>query len=57
MYAKMKDTMKWGCDNHGDKTYKNGTHWSIDFLPLKKLQKPILTVSLLNYKLRHTVDS
>ncbi|XP_052090134.1 uncharacterized protein LOC127726709 isoform X2 [Mytilus californianus] len=32
MYAKMDQTMKWGCDS---KSYVYGTHWSIDFLPVK----------------------
>ncbi|CAC5424538.1 unnamed protein product [Mytilus coruscus] len=43
MYDKMENTMKWGCDN---RTYVYGTHWSIKFLPVKNIDKPVSTVSL-----------
>lgn len=32
MHSKMEHTMKWGYDN---RTLEYGTHWSIDFLPVK----------------------
>lgn len=38
IHNKMDKTMKWGCDC---RIYKNGIHWSIDFLPIQNITKDI----------------
>ncbi|CAC5417985.1 unnamed protein product [Mytilus coruscus] len=38
IHNKMDNTMKWGRDC---RIYKNGIHWSIDFLPIQNITKDI----------------